>query len=120
MKKKTDLLIIVILINLIAIITTYTFVNKFGFIKIERQTVSFLLLIILSYFLYHEKPLARWIFVILLYFAGIMGIKGSIDIITNYPLSFESAFFIFMTIVYLISGSYIAFIRKWDNVRHIS
>ncbi|KKW32256.1 MAG: hypothetical protein UY77_C0030G0012 [Candidatus Uhrbacteria bacterium GW2011_GWA2_53_10] len=49
-----------------------------------------------------------------------MGIKGSIDIITNYPLSFESAFFIFMTIVYLISGSYIAFIRKWDNVRHIS
>ncbi len=112
--KKTDLLIIVIIINVIAIITTTMFVSQFGFIKIERQIISFSLSLILSYFLYQEKQWARLIFIILLSTAGYLSRNWFLELLKG-PFTAINIFSIFMVWFYVSSAFYLAFIRKWPK-----
>ncbi len=114
MKKKTDLLIIIILTILISIASISLFVNQYGLIKINQQLIRLFLTLILSYFLYLEKQWARWIWVVLFYFTGISGAIGVFSLFKNSILT-GGIILSIMSLFYIGSTTYIAFIRKWQK-----
>jgi hypothetical protein len=112
MKKNTDLWIILGTLNLIAVITTVVFVSEFGFVKIGRQLISFSLSLILSYFVFHGKMPARFILLILCFWAGIWALK-SFPVLVEAGAGPRALVGLFMSFFYLFTGIYLGLLRKW-------
>lgn len=120
MKKKTDLVIIIICTLTFSIISIILFNIRFPYIKIGEQSLRLIITLLLCYFLYQEKQWARWIFVILYLIGGIAGLAG---IIINFKNTNPSSNNIDLSILilflaslfFIIASLYIGFIRNWKK-----
>jgi hypothetical protein len=105
----------VIIILLLIFSSIILFVDIFNInIQLSVKIFGILLLSFFSYFLYKEKQWARWLFVYSFFVSGI----GSVVVLfkfNNLIFPFHHIMLVLISLFYLSSAIYLAFIRKYKK-----
>lgn len=115
MKKKLDLIIIISIAVLIAVAAIVAFNLEFGPTKVVAHLTRLILLGVVSYFLYQEKPWARWTFVVLSLLAGLLGTLAVLSLLIQELSIWRILIVLLLSLFYLSSGIYLGFVRKWKK-----
>lgn len=107
--KKIDLAIIVTFIILFDILSTVLYISRFGIHKLHIQIIRFSLTLLISYSLYKENNVARWLTIIF----GFIGAIYALFSLRHIENLTSSILFIFIALILIVISFYLLKRKGW-------